>query len=218
MLRFLCLTLLVLSLTACQHRESMYECRETVYYDTEELSAIVWDFLVQVAHENGLFPENAQVISGPSETKLRFDFSSQDIIEMCPARDLLVDIVENILERINMAGFGSKIQPYPFTADQLEIYIDFQSYYGVYCDPTYIGWIVLENGMSFFYTFLVKDKDPRTPDLWQVRREPYFKSRSFVYLQRASEARYEKTHEATKYDFHKNRMAPFTPPTREHQF
>lgn len=216
MYRLIFVTILALCLTACSHQETMYECRQTVYYDTEDLSAIVWDFVVEMSHERGLFPKNAQVIAGPRGTKLRFDFTSQDIIEMCPARELLVDVAENILERVNMAGFGSQIQPYPFTADQLEIYIDFESFYGVYCDPTYIGWIVLEEGMSYFYDFEVKD---RSQDYWRARREPYAKSLSFVRLKREAEARYRKTHPGEEHHyFDDDRFRPLSETSKIHQF
>lgn len=186
------LTALTLCLAGCGHKPWMYEDRHMQERDSEDISELIWDWAVNVQHEKKLFLDDAQIITGPDQTKLRFQFHSQSILEMCEARHLLVDIAEALLDRVNIGFIGERLRPQPFTADQLEIYIDFQSYYVRFVDPFYIGWVVLENGWAFYYAATVKDEDHLCQ--WEVRREPYFKSRSFSYLQRESEKNYELLH------------------------
>lgn len=48
-------------------------------------------------------------------------------------------------------------------------------------DPTYVGWLVLEDGMVYYYNFDVKNY--RT-DYWYDRIETYNKSREIVRLEK----------------------------------
>lgn len=175
---------------------TMYDERVMTQFGTEDLTKIVYEFTTALRHERRLILEESYVAMGPEETHLRLEFISQDLLEVREARYLLVDIVEGLLEWINHDEVAQKLRPYPFTADQLEIYVDFQCFYGLYVDPNYVGWMVLEKGTSFFYAFSVKDwdKDFLDRDFWNKRIEPYAKSRSFAMAEREAESKYRVYH------------------------
>lgn len=179
----------------------MYDDRVLCQYDTEGLSSIMWDYTTDLKHERRLRLENASVINDNEIGlyKIRLEFSSQDILEVGPARQLLVDVAEGLLDRLNSPMTHYDIPPpnYPITADQLEIYVDFQSFYGEFVDPYFVGWMVLENGMAYYYAFTLKNCKL---DCWNVRTEPYFKSHSYVMLERAAEAKYQKAHPKKPHD------------------
>ncbi len=187
---------MLLIFTSCQRpppRGLDYEDRVLIQFDTDEFSQVVWEYVVELKHDNRLILEEAYVCFGDS-SNIRLQFITQHILELCEARALLVDVVEGLLDRINHSKSASAfLDPYPLTADQLEIYINFESYYGIYDDPYYIGWVALEKGMSYFYAFNLKNK---TKDFWSVRTEPYFKSRSFVLFEREGEQKYKESHPA----------------------
>lgn len=179
-----------LSLIGCCKEKSMYEDRFIKEIDTDDLSSMVIGFATELSHQrNHLFLEQAYVVYNKPETKIRLEFSSQGILTMGEARHLLVDIVEGLLDRINDTALAAEVLPNPFTADNLEIYIDLQSFHGEFVDPFYVGWIVLEKGHAFYYAFTLKNQDL---DFWHVRQEPYFKSRSFTMFERAAEENYQR--------------------------
>lgn len=194
MSRCLSILMLVLAFTSCRRlppNEVDYKDRVLMQFDTDEFSQVVWDYVTELKYDRRLHLENAMVCFD-GHSKLRLQFSTQLIIEMCEARELLVDVAEGLLDKINHnKGVASLLDPYPLTADQLEIYIDFQSYYGLYADPFYIGWVVLEDGMAYYYAFTLKNTKLNS---WEVRSEPYFKSRSFVFFEREAEKKYKEAH------------------------
>jgi hypothetical protein len=168
-----------------------YEDRVLIQYNTEDLSELVYDYIAELKHDNHLFFETGYIASGANESILRLEFSTQNIMELSEARALLVDTVEGMLSRLNNSRVGFSLQPYPLTADQLELYIDFQSFHGVHVDPFFIGWVALEQGMAYYYAFNLEND---RLDFWNSRTEPYAKSRSFVMLERQGEAKYKAKH------------------------
>jgi hypothetical protein len=81
------------------------------------------------------------------------------------------------------------------TPAQLEIYVDFQSYYGLYIDTYYVGWMKLEKDTSTFYAYNIKYPGMFLPsqNSWNYRVEPYFKSREYVVFERESEDLFQQT-------------------------
>ncbi len=190
---FLLIATLALA-TACK-REAPgghpYEERVLVQDNTDDLSELVWDYVEGLKHEQRLFFENASVVAGPLESILRLEFSTQSLLEMGEARIMLVDLVEGLLQRINSSRVSYNLRPLPFTANQLEVYIDFQSYYAEYVDENMIGWVVLEGGMAYYYAWSLKD---HRLDLWNARSEPYEKSRSFAKFNKQAQSKYKQEH------------------------
>lgn len=171
------------------------EPREMIFVNNPEFSAILWDYATELKYDKHLHLEHSYVCADENHVKVRLEFISQDILELCEARILLVDLVEGLLERINddpvYAFFPA---PYPLTPDQLEIYIEFESFHGKFVDPFYIGWMILEKGMTYFYAFNIKDQDN---DTWNYRYETYEQSRTFANDQRQAEEKYHQTHAIT---------------------
>lgn len=173
----------------------LYNERVRVFENTDDVAQLIWSYATELKYEKRLRLEHSCVIAGEDYSKIRIQFSSQDILELCEARQLLVDVVEGLLARVNESDVGLELEPYPLSADYLEIYIDFQSFYGEYLDPFYIGWVALEDGFSYFYAFDLKNKKL---DTWSTHYEPYFQSRSFALFQRAAEEQYKQAHPKNK--------------------
>ena len=117
--------------------------------------------------------------------RFRVIFSSQEILEVCECRNLMVSVTEGLLERMNASpGIVDSFDHFPITADDLEFYFSFESYDIEYNDGTYIAWMSLHDGFVRYLSGLVKN--PRI-DFWDARIEPYYKSLQFVQIERAAE-------------------------------
>lgn len=104
-------------------------------------------------------------------------FRTQRLVDLCEGRDLIVKLVEGFLKRMNSdSNVAGSLHPYPLTADRLKINIEFESFYGRFIDPLYMGRINLEKGIVFYYTH--DSLDPDTVH-WKQRVEPYDKALRF---------------------------------------
>lgn len=196
MLRYLLLCFLSLAMSgctsnSCEHHIARPEPKVLVYGDTTALANIIWEFATELKYERRLHLEKSMVSVNEFQSTIHIDFSTMSILELCDARQLIVDIVDGYLQRIEESYASTQLRPSPLTADQFHITIDFQSFYGVYNDPFYIGWLVLENGMVYYYGFNVKDE---RFDHWSSLNEPFEQARVFAYAQRRAERKYEMTH------------------------
>lgn len=208
-MHYLLFVMLLLSLTGCKPRwfvesdpSRKYEDRWLLEFDTEQYSQIIWDYATELKHDKFLNLEQAYVCMNSEATTIHLEFITQDILEMCEARILLVEVVDGFLDRFNHSkAIGKIAYPYPMTEAQLELYINFESYYGIYVDPFYIGWIALEDGIAHYYAFTLKNQKL---DLFNVRSEPFFKSRSFVHFEKDAEQRYRLHHP----ELQKNKRGP----------
>ena len=120
--------------------------------------------------------------------RIRLQYRTQNILELQEARAMLVDLVEEYLETLNANPLAQMNLEEGFSADNLLIYVDFQTYWGLYGDPLYIGWMVLEDGLVYYYDFDVKN---RNVDYWYSRIESYNKSKEVVRIERESEESYK---------------------------
>lgn len=206
MLQKIILSIVLVSLTSCCLIPNFLAPRSTkgipygadrvlVYDNADDMSQIIWGLAPEWKYEYHLRLERSYLISGEDRDVIHIEFSSQDILELCQARQLLVDVVEGLLERVNASPLAQALSPEPFTADNLEIYIDFQSFFGLYVDPFYIGWAAVIEGMSYFYAFDLKDG---MLDTWHTVYEPYSQSKMFATYQRAAEEEYKKKHPMTR--------------------
>ncbi|MBA3958371.1 MAG: hypothetical protein H0X51_08290 [Parachlamydiaceae bacterium] len=195
MMRYLFLLVSLLFLSGCSHSEPMhdahYEDRVLVNDDADDVSQIIWDLTTEFKYEHDLHLEHSYLCAGKDHTTIRIEMRTQLIIELCEARQLIVDFVEELLDRINNSPVSMKLSPTPFTAEHLEISIDFESYFGRYIDPLYIGWVDLEGGIVYYYAFTVKG---HRLDNWHSRYEPYFLAKSFATFRRDAEERYHRAH------------------------
>jgi len=160
--------------------------------DSEEPARVMLTYATKLFHEKHLFLEDSKVYYNYTIHSFRIELSTQAILELREARELLVDVVEGFLERINENRIISgELSHRPFTANDLDVYIDFQSYHGLYVDQRYVGWVALCQGTTFIYAFDVKNNQI---NFWHDRIEPYYKSRDFVKFERIAEAAYRIAH------------------------
>lgn len=163
--------------------------------DAPEIVHAIQHYLPFLRHEKHLRLEDSRVYYDDSINAIRMEFISQDLLELREARMLLVDVVEGLLAELNKNPvLGPEFITYPLTPAQLQIFIDFESLYGLNCDPYYVGWMKLENNTSYFYAF-----DLKYPCLnaWNLRKESYDSSREFVVYERESEQLFQ---QAVKID------------------
>ncbi len=161
--------------------------------DSNEIVHAVQHFMPYLRHEKHLRLEDARVFYGEGINTVRMEFLSQDILEIREARFLIVDLVEGLIAEFNQNPIlGPQISQFPLSADQLEIYIEFESFNCLYNDPYYVGNIMLQDGTTHFYGFNTKYPGE---DIWDYRIEPYFKSREIVINEREGEKVFKETME-----------------------
>lgn len=159
------------------------ECVKVI--DAPEIVHAIQHFLPYLRHEKHLRLEDAGVYYGDYIHTIRMQFISMDVMEIREARMLLVDLVEGLLAELNQNPIlAPEFITYPLTPLSLEIYIDFQSYYGMHCDPYFVGWMKLEKGTSYFYAFDLKYNGL---NCWDFRTESYSKSLELTVYERESE-------------------------------
>lgn len=157
----------------------------TKLIDGSEITHAIQHYLAYLRHEKHLRLEDSGVYYNHTINTVRMEFISQDVLEVREARMLLVDVVEGLLAELNKNSIlAPQFIQFPLAPENLEIYINFESFHGLYVDPYYVGWMKLEHGTSFFYAF---DLKVTNLNFWDFRIEPYFKSREFVIYEREAE-------------------------------
>lgn len=127
-------------------------------------------------------------------------YSSQAILELEEGRAFFVDVVEGLLQELNKsAAIKSRMENGSVSADDLEIYISFESFYMEYVDPTDVVWIVLKKGIVTMYMGSIKDVT-RNKDFWDQRIEPYYKSKQFVMLEREADVMYRPAPQKNQFE------------------
>lgn len=173
----------------------------------QETTRIIQEMAAELKHARHLHLEQANTYYNEEGIHtVQLNFISQDILEMCEARMLIVDLVGTLLSKYNedpllfpeLAGGG-------LYAHNLEIYIDFESYYIKYVDPFYVKWICMEDGGISFYT---ADADDLDKNNWHVKRESFYTSRDIVFYQRRGEEAYNTAHGKNKTIFGTKRYFP----------
>lgn len=159
--------------------------------DSPEIVHVIQQYLAYLRHEKHLRLEDSGVYYNTYVNSIRMEFICQDVMEVREARFLLVDLVEGLLAELNKNPvLAPEFITYPLTPDKLEIYISFESYLGMYVDPYYVGWVMLEEGTAHYYAF-----DTKHPGLnsWNYRVEPYDKSRELTIFEREAENLFQET-------------------------
>lgn len=161
--------------------------------DVNSFSEVIIPYATELGHTHRLRFEDSKVYYDDFVERFRVIWSTQQIVEVCEARDMLVNVVEGLLERMNANPqiIGS-FDHYPITADDLEIYFFYESYYIEYVDPTYMAFVSLHDGTVRYINGLIKN--PRI-DFWDIRTETYDEAYRFATLAKASEQAYQEAHE-----------------------
>lgn len=163
--------------------------------DSNELVHVIQQYVAYLKHVKRLRLEDTKIYYIDSINTVRMEFLSQDVLEVGEARMLMVDLVEGLLAALNQDPIlGPQFINYPFTSRNLEIYVDFESFEGIYDDPYYVGFMKLEKDIATYYAFNLKytgfDYGSQMYgglNYWNYRTEPYPKSREIVVHERAGE-------------------------------
>lgn len=176
----------------------------------EEVTRIVQEMAAELKHARHLHLEDSNTYFNEEGIHtIQLTFISQDILELCPARMLIVDMVETLLAKLNSNPLlAPEFTNQGFFPHNLEIYINFESYYIKYVDPFYIKWICMEDGKITFYTADADDTDKMS---WHSRKESFYTSRDIVYYERKGEQTYKDTHERARTIFGNKRFFPNEP-------
>jgi hypothetical protein len=205
----------ILWLTSCSFSQPIIEMGSPLPEDipppseivhSEEMTSVIQDYTVALKYDKHLDLEHANTFYKEGIKTIQLQFTSQDIIEMCEARQLIVDMTEGLLAKMNQNPvLGPDLANFPFHPSNLEIYITFETYYGKFCDPYHISWISLEDAVVTYYTFDLLDHLKRC---WHRRVEPYATSREIVVYEREAERVYDEIHHKNLNIFGPERYYP----------
>lgn len=161
------------------------------YINEPEVVFAVQKVLAYLRYVKHLRLEDAGVCYNPALHLISLEFTSQDVLEVKEARYIIVDLAQAMLAEFNTnPALASTFVQYPLTPLQLEVYIDFESFEGLYVDPFYVGYLTLLNGEVIFYA---SDNKLFGPDrlsetnVWNLRTEAFETSLSVVIFERESE-------------------------------
>lgn len=159
--------------------------------DSAELSRIVINFSTRMKIDKHLELEDSWAAYNDYVSKICLQYSSQRLLTVYDARLIMVELVEEFLYRLNNNTIISfELNRFPFTADDLDVKISFQSYYGRYVDEQYVGLAWLQAGCVHFYAFDRKDPSLNGIDWSHDRFEPYTKSRELALIKRLADMPY----------------------------
>jgi hypothetical protein len=181
----ICLAIVTLALSGCK-RVIVGEGPWVKKIDSEEVSRVVINFSKKMKQEYHIELEDSRVEYNDFIKKIYLEYSSQRLLTVYDARLLMVELVEEFLSRINNhTVLGFEVERFPFTADDLEVKINFESFYGRYIDELYVGLAWLKCGCVYYYAFDIKDENDI--DWSHDRWEPYFKSRELALLKKEAD-------------------------------
>lgn len=191
MRQFFLLLTLVLFLTSCEGPQ-FWRPRPPIVkdYNSDAYTNVTLHQAAKWEHEHRWYLEDSWIYYNEFGTinSIRLQYRTQNILELREARALLVDLVQEYLEMLQVNPETAATLAPGFSACNLNVYVDFQSYWGLYGDPFYVGWMVLENGCAYYYDFDVKNI---YVDYWYSRIESFKKSAEIVRLERLAEEDYQ---------------------------
>ncbi|MBS4166017.1 Uncharacterized protein NEOC65_001094 [Neochlamydia sp. AcF65] len=198
---FLTLCLLLTALAACKGpQRSQAQSPISKDYSSDAFTRAAIRQATRLAHQHRWYLDDAWAYYNSTDSvhRLCLNFRTQNILELYQARAQLVDVVEELLQNLKSnPQTSSRLAP-NFSAGNLLIRVDFQSFWGIYGDPKYVGWMALENGMVYYYDFDVKDKQN---DQWCNRIETYNKSKEIALIEKEAEKEYKDSLPAPKRVF-----------------
>jgi hypothetical protein len=155
---------------------------------------VIFGYGVQLKNEHRLRLKNSHALFDVKINKIHLEFSSQDLVDLQGARATLVDVVEGLLERVNFnMAVSSSLSHRPFTPNDLEITIYYESFHGYFVDPNYTGRVDLRHGQVHYSSFAIYNSDY---DPWKCKQESYTLSRQVVTIEREAECPYSPGYES----------------------
>lgn len=192
MSRYIGFFLLLITVTGCIGNRAPYPIKQKAV-DSTEVSRIILTYSEKLKYDKKLHLEDSVVYYNSKINRIRLDFSSMENFDLWQARELLVDLVDEFLDRINANSIiYSDLSRTPFTASDLEVYIHYKSFYNHFIDLRTVGLVTLRQGIA---SYIASDGISCETACWHKRNEYYFQSRNFVNFKRQGEALYK-----PKYD------------------
>ncbi len=190
MLRLLILFPLVFFSLACTRKEPLPVEHDFTYkIDNEAFTDALFPYFLGLEKKYGLRPEFIFICYDLQVDKLKIVLSSQQILEVKQARRWVVDIVEGMLDEVNSyPSLLANHWGFPFDISNVDLYVNFESFYGVYVDPTFVGAINLNDGIVHYSAFGFKNW---RLDKWGCRIERYSLAKRLIELEDAHEAPYK---------------------------
>lgn len=186
MKRYLLLFFMMTTLVGCG---GLTRRRVSTNADTVEVSRVILILAEKLKYEKRLHLEDSVVYYDRNINRIRLDFSSMDNSDLWEARELLVDVTEEFLDRINQNGrIYAGLAKTPFDASNLEIYIRYKSFYNKFIDLQTVGLTSLRGGIA---SYIASDALECDIDCWHRRSEYYWQSKNFVTFRRQGEALYK---------------------------
>lgn len=181
-MRYLSFMILLVTLAGCQGQFVQK-------IDSSDVSQTILIYGAQLKYEKGLYLADSIIYYDDTIQRFRLDFTTQRIHDdLWSSRELLVDTVEGFLNRINGNwAIVPFLEHYPITADDLEVYITYTSFYTKFVDLQGDALATLRNGNASYFTYTTFECSQQC---WQERREYYWQSKMFVDYNRQGEALY----------------------------
>lgn len=123
--------------------------KETPRRFVPAMEAINMAYSLELEALHGIYLRDSEIIYDEHIEISRLFFRSQRILDVPQTRDLIVDVVEGYLQRLN----ANPQLPTLFTPENLYIAIEFESYAIKYLDTSYVARILLQNGYVYYYDF-----------------------------------------------------------------
>jgi hypothetical protein len=184
----LCILATLIFITGCTPKKPRPLTRCGYNADSEEITNVIISYSRELKDSHRLFLHDSRVIFDDKIKKVRVDYTSQQSVELCEAREILVDVTEGLIDRFrNHVELRSAFNNRPISPQDLEIHITFESFFNKYVDPAYMAYIILENSWSFFYS---SELNMAFTDIWMQKVEPYYKTKQFVTFSREAEIPY----------------------------
>ena len=160
--------------------------RSLGYCPVEEATNAVFMGFSQLDSKWLLALDNSCINYDNGIVRLNLYFTSEDLVDLCDARFLLVEIVNTYMGMFNDNFILSgELNQRPMLPEDLNIVITFDSFYGRYIDEQYVNQIRLFDGCVTYYDFA--SFDPVT-DIFQKHSEFYNNTRLIVAAQQRANA------------------------------
>jgi|GEM_PF-3107662 len=194
MSRYLLISLFLLS--ACAPPE--------VIYPSKDLTRVEIFHVEELKQRYDIRLDQASTLYNPAIGGLCLRYTSEELFDLCQARNLLVDLVDSLLEKINTDAYvASQLTTYPLNYENLDLVITFDSFFGEYCDLQYVNQIRMDSGYVTFYAFTAFACEG---NLFEIHNEPYETTQANSYYLRKAQEVFAKPEEIAE-------LAPMmTPP------
>lgn len=157
--------------------------------DSDEIQRVIILFSEKMRYEHQLQLDDSIIYYDEHVNRIKLNFSSMEVIYLREARELIVDLVEDFIGKMNAnLQIASSLGPEPFAPESLEIYIRFVPFYNTLDDLYTIGLITLRNGIVHL---VATDAFDCEHPCWRRRREYYYQSRNIVNFSRQGDALYK---------------------------